>query len=358
MPAGSTVTVGRSKLQIDCGGGYSVDADWYFPTEDAPPAGLIYFQHGSMARAGFYNVTAAELAERTHSIVVAPTISSNLFACDSCQLGGDPMHYAVAKLFSGDRAALTASASAAAGHDVVLPQRYVIAGHSEGGQLAAGAAGYAAQIAAVNGTPLDLAGVLLLDTSEVGGAVSRGIAKIPADIPALYITEDRACSTTSARWTRCSRRPARAVQRCPAGRRHAFGRDTDHRTPSSRSGSTCSPASRVRRTSQRCSCSPTAGSTTCSRAPCTTTGRADRHLRRPRVAHRDPHRHGHRRAPTCCPPRFHTPRFHRSDHQGGRRRLRRSQLRDVRRSGRVDRRVDEQRAADLPGSPPVRPPSH
>ena len=143
-----------------------------------------------MARAGFYNVTAAELAERTHSIVVAPSISSNLFACDSCQLGGDPLHYAVAKLFSGDREALTASASAAAGYDVVLPQRYVIAGHSGGGQLAAGAAGYAAQIAEVNGTPLDLAGVLLLDTSEVGGAVSRGIAKIPADIPVLYITEE------------------------------------------------------------------------------------------------------------------------------------------------------------------------
>jgi pimeloyl-ACP methyl ester carboxylesterase len=85
---------------------------------------------------------------------------------------------------------LTASASAAAGYDVVLPQRYVIAGHSGGGQLAAGAAGYAAQIAEVNGTPLDLAGVLLLDTSEVGGAVSRGIAKIPTDVPVLYLTEE------------------------------------------------------------------------------------------------------------------------------------------------------------------------
>ena len=190
VPAGSTVTVGRSKLQIDCGDGYSVDADWYFPTDDQPPTGLIYLQHGFLARAGFYNTTAAELAERTHSIVVAPSLSSNLFACDSCQLGGDPLHYAVAKLFSGDREALAASASAAAGYDVVLPQRYVIAGHSGGGQLAAGAAGYAAQIAEVNGTPLDLAGVLLLDTSEVGGAVSRGIAKVPTDIPVLYITEE------------------------------------------------------------------------------------------------------------------------------------------------------------------------
>ena len=190
VPAGSTVTVGRSKLQIDCGDGYTVDADWYFPTDDQPPTGLIYLQHGFAARAGFYNTTAAELAERTHSIVVAPSLSSNLFACDSCQLGGDPLHYAVAKLFSGDREALTASASAAAGYDVVLPQRYVIAGHSGGGQLAAGAAGYAAQIAQVTGAPLDLAGVLLLDTSEVGGAVSRGIAKIPTDIPVLYITSE------------------------------------------------------------------------------------------------------------------------------------------------------------------------
>ena len=72
MPAGSTVTVGRSKLQIDCGDGYTVDADWYFRTDDQPPTGLIYLQHGFAARAGFYNTTAAELAERTHSIVVAP----------------------------------------------------------------------------------------------------------------------------------------------------------------------------------------------------------------------------------------------------------------------------------------------
>ena len=105
-------------------------------------------------------------------------------------MGGDPLHYAVAKLFSGDREALTASASAAAGYDVVLPQRYVIPATPVAVSWPPVRRGYAAQIAEVNGTPLDLAGVLLLDTSEVGGAVSRGIAKIPTDIPVLYITSE------------------------------------------------------------------------------------------------------------------------------------------------------------------------
>jgi hypothetical protein len=191
VPAGSSVTVGRSTLEIDCGDGYTTDADWYFPDTDEP-AGIIYFQHGGFARAGFYNVTAAELAERTNSIVVAPSITGNLFACDSCHTGGDQMHFAVAKLFSGDRAALQASADAAAGHPVVLPRRYILSGHSAGGQLAAGAGGYAAQIAEATGQPLELAGVLLMDTSETGGAVSRGLAKIPLDVPVLYIAAEPA----------------------------------------------------------------------------------------------------------------------------------------------------------------------
>ncbi|CAN5625886.1 hypothetical protein BH10ACT9_BH10ACT9_34220 [soil metagenome] len=191
VPAGSSVTVGRSTLEIDCGDGYTTDADWFFPDTDEP-AGIIYFQHGGFARAGFYNVTAAELAERTNSIVVAPSVTGNLFACDSCHTGGDQMHFAVAKLFSGDRAALQASADAAAGHPVALPRRYILSGHSAGGQLVAGAGGYAAQIAEATGQPLELAGVLLMDTSETGGAVSRGLAKIPLDVPVLYIAAEPA----------------------------------------------------------------------------------------------------------------------------------------------------------------------
>lgn len=187
VPPGSTVTAVRSALEIDCGDGYTTEADWYFPAEgETPPTKLIYLQHGAFATAGMYNVTAAELAERNNAIVVAPTITSNFFACDACALGGDPMHGAVAELFLDDRAALLVSAQAAGFEGDALPQRFVIAGHSGGGQLAGGAAGYYAEFA--DDELQNLAGVLLLDTSAVGGAVERGVAKIPDDIPVYVIS--------------------------------------------------------------------------------------------------------------------------------------------------------------------------
>ncbi|MGH3677376.1 MAG: hypothetical protein ACRDU5_16885 [Mycobacterium sp.] len=144
VPHGSKVTVVRAPLEIDCGDGYTADADWYFPTEGPPPTKLIYLQHGGFARAGLYNVTAAELAERNHAIVVAPSITTNIFACDGCMEGGDPMH-------------------------------------------AAGAAGYYSEFAPDDETRNDLVGVLLLDISPIGGAVPRGVAKIPTDIPVYAI---------------------------------------------------------------------------------------------------------------------------------------------------------------------------
>lgn len=192
VPPNSTVRVGRSTLLIDCGDGYTADADWYVPTSQEPPQGLIYFQHGILAQGGYYNVTAARLAETTNSIVVVPTITSNIFACDSCFLVGDPMHLAVAKLFSGDRVALATSLAAAfPDEDITIPRRYVLAGHSAGTQLAAGAAGFASQLAGPGGSG-DLAGVLLFDTNDVGGFLSRGLAKVPTATPVYYIGADPA----------------------------------------------------------------------------------------------------------------------------------------------------------------------
>jgi hypothetical protein len=107
VPAGSTVQVGRSTLHIYCGTGYTAQADGYFTTGPQPPTRLIYFQHGILASDAFYNATAAELAENNDAIVVAPTITSNPFACDGCQLAGDQMHVAIAQLFlDPDRTAL------------------------------------------------------------------------------------------------------------------------------------------------------------------------------------------------------------------------------------------------------------
>lgn len=186
VPPGSTATAGRSTLQIDCGDGYTADADWYFPTETEPDK-FIYFQHGFPGRAGFYNVTLAELAERNNAVVVAPSITANIFACDGCRLMGDPMHAAVARLFEGDRAALLASAKAA-GYDGALPEQFVIAGQSAGGIHAAGTAGYFQEFAPAD-EKANMVGVLLFDTAE-GGVLNRALDKIPATIPVLHIAAE------------------------------------------------------------------------------------------------------------------------------------------------------------------------
>jgi hypothetical protein len=184
VPPGSTVTAGRSTLQIDCGDGYTADADWYFPTEGEPDK-FIYFQHGFPGRAGFYNLTLAELAERNNAVVVAPSITGNFFACDGCNLTSDPMHAAVARLFEGDRAALLASAQAA-GYEGALPEQFVISGQSAGGILAAGTAGYFEEFAPAD-EKSNMVGVLLFDTSASGGVLARALDKLPASLPVLHI---------------------------------------------------------------------------------------------------------------------------------------------------------------------------
>jgi hypothetical protein len=140
LPAGSTVTVRSSTLQIDCGNGYTVPADWYIPNSVEPPTRLIYLQHGFLAAGPWYSYTAAALAEQTNSIVVAPSITSNFLSCDACWLGAPPMQRAVADLFSADNTALADSALAA-GYTGPIPDRVVLVGHSLGGGLVARTAG-------------------------------------------------------------------------------------------------------------------------------------------------------------------------------------------------------------------------
>jgi hypothetical protein len=189
VPPGSTVTAGRSLLEIDCGDGYTAEADWYYPKEGQPEK-LIYFQHGFPARAGIYNLTLTELAERNNAIVVAPSITANYFACDGCSLTADPMHEAVAQLFTGDRAALLASAEAA-GFEGTLPTKFVFAGQSAGAMLAAGASGYYYK-AATAGKKADMVGVLLFDGSAANGALGRALDKLPAAVPVLHIAGEPA----------------------------------------------------------------------------------------------------------------------------------------------------------------------
>ncbi len=180
LPPNSTVTVRSSALRIDCGDSYEVPADWYVP-EGVTPTRLIYFQHGFMAAGPFYSYTAARLAEATHSIVVAPTLTSNFLSCDGCWVGGSPMHKAVADLFVDGNTALAESALAA-GYSATLLDgvaKVALIGHSAGGGLSAGAAGYMTQ----NGSFDRLAGVVMLDGVGFGDVTPQALEKLPMDFP-------------------------------------------------------------------------------------------------------------------------------------------------------------------------------
>lgn len=188
LPPGSTVTVRTSTLSMP-GTGQSVRADWYFPKDVDSSTRLIYFQHGFLAAGPMYSHTAAYLAEQTNSIVVAPSLSSNLFDPHAEWIGGTPMQQSVADLFVGDRPELTASASAAAGHAVALPITFVLVGHSLGGALVTAAAGKMVD----NGAIDDLAGVVLLDAVDANNAVPAALAKLTGANyrPVLNISSER-----------------------------------------------------------------------------------------------------------------------------------------------------------------------
>lgn len=121
---------------------------------------------------------AQALSSRSGALVVAVTVSSWPSA-DGCWLGGEPMGQAAARLFDGDRAALTASARAA-GYAGMLPRPFVLAGHSLGGALALVTAGYAA-------TSPDLRAVVGLDAGGYPDQTVPALAKLPAAVPVLQI---------------------------------------------------------------------------------------------------------------------------------------------------------------------------
>lgn len=181
VPAGSSVTVRSSTLEI--APGVVVPADWYFPA-GGPPERMILLQHGFFAIGPMYSDTAATLAETTHSVVVAPTLTSNPLADGGLWVNGVGMQQAIARLFVGDRTALTASALAAGyarqyglpAGAATLPTQFALAGHSAGGALVSGAAGYLVSYGAAD----DLAGVVLLDAVTTSDQLSGALAKLNA----------------------------------------------------------------------------------------------------------------------------------------------------------------------------------
>ncbi|GFM16250.1 MULTISPECIES: hypothetical protein [Mycobacteriaceae] len=180
LPRDSTVTVRSSTLEIDCGEGYEVPADWYVPAGPTPQR-LVYLQHGFLAAGPFYSYTAARLAESTNSIVVTTSLTSNFLACDGCWLGGSPMHRAVADLFADGNTALAESALAAGYSATLLDgvEQVALTGHSLGGGLVAGTAGYMVG----NGSADRLAGVVMLDGVGFGSVVPDALDALPDDVP-------------------------------------------------------------------------------------------------------------------------------------------------------------------------------
>ncbi|WP_328351487.1 lipocalin family protein [Mycobacterium sp. NBC_00419] len=134
------VRTGSAVLDIPAGtNGYAAPADWYFPTQadgTVQANGIIWLQHGFLGFKDWYGSMAQELAQETNSIVVVP----NIFwfdnpLCPGCYLGGAVMREAVASMFQDSRSALNISANAA-GFSGVLPEKFLLTGHSAGGNFA------------------------------------------------------------------------------------------------------------------------------------------------------------------------------------------------------------------------------
>ncbi|WNG82045.1 hypothetical protein C6A86_028590 [Mycobacterium sp. ITM-2016-00316] len=182
LPPNSNVTVRSSSIVLS--NGQRLKANWYYPEGDVVPDKLIVLQHGLLALGPMYSYTAADLAASTGSIVVTPSIPSNIFAGDDHWLGGEGMAKAIADLFVGERTALTDSALAAGfatryGLDPTtaqLPEKFGLAGHSLGGQLVSAAAGYLVD----NGAVDNLVGVITLDGVPTGTTMVDTLAKLAA----------------------------------------------------------------------------------------------------------------------------------------------------------------------------------
>ncbi|MGI9125370.1 MAG: hypothetical protein ACR2JM_11560, partial [Mycobacterium sp.] len=171
------VRTGTSSLLIPSGEGYNAPADWYFPTQadgTVTANGMIWLQHGFLGFKDWYADMAMQLARETTSIVVAPQI----FWFDPAFSG-----VAAADMFVGSRGALNISANAA-GLQGPLPQKFILTGHSAGGNFATVAGAGTVD----NGSAADLLGVVMFDGVSRPGVFAPALAKLDSlDIPDYQI---------------------------------------------------------------------------------------------------------------------------------------------------------------------------
>jgi poly(3-hydroxybutyrate) depolymerase len=181
--AAVTVRRATSNLTVPCGSsGTTLSTDWYFPAV-ASPTGVVWVQHGFSSSKSSIAALANHIAANTRAIVVAPTISSNFLSLNGCWINGLAMHQAVARMFGDRFSALQSSATAAAtlagAGTIALPRRFVLTGHSAGGNLATSAAGYTTLISSGGSlVSSNLRGVVMYDGVDNGGAIGTGVDRL------------------------------------------------------------------------------------------------------------------------------------------------------------------------------------
>jgi lipocalin/acetyl esterase/lipase len=162
------VQVGHSELEMPGAFiGDSVAADWYFPTQadgSVDAQGVIWLQHGFGASNTFYSALAKDLAQRTNSIVVAPTLSSIPFTFSGGCLVCDTSQQAAAEILLANGRPKLVESAVAAGYtgDVkeIAEGKFALAGHSAGGGFATATA---ADYIAGGDKDRDLVGVVMYD---------------------------------------------------------------------------------------------------------------------------------------------------------------------------------------------------
>lgn len=119
---------------------YTPQVDWYMPS--TTPKGLVWLQHGFSRTNGNMGDLAKKYAEAGYVAMATTYPSADIFGCTIQNLGNnDPFLNNVTKLLGegnntgGELHRNFNEARSAAGVSYSLPQRYILVGHSAGGEM-------------------------------------------------------------------------------------------------------------------------------------------------------------------------------------------------------------------------------